>query len=68
MDKTKNVLIEKPSECPLRQYNNGHVNMADKFYCLDVFIDRKTYHCPSSTEFPATCQLQDKNITLMRGE
>lgn len=66
MDKTENVLIERPTECPLRKYNNGHVNMKDKFYCQ--LIKRfGTCHCPSSTEFPDACQLADQNITIMRG-
>jgi hypothetical protein len=63
MDKTENVLIERPAECPLRKLNHP----SDKFYCV-IILDRfKTIHCPSSTEFPAACQLTDKNITLMRG-
>lgn len=66
MDHTENVLIERPAECPLRKYNR--LPSATPYYCVVVNVARKTIHCPSSTEFPAACQLADKNITLMRGK
>jgi hypothetical protein len=60
------INVSSPAECPLRKYNNGHLDMKDKYYCIVFGIYLSTQHCPSSEEFPEACQLKDKSINIKR--
>ncbi len=62
MKKTETILVSGPAKCPLRKINHP----TDKFFCVIVNEKFKTIHCPSSTEFPAECRLNAKNIIIGR--